>query len=604
MKQWLKNIAIAGATAGAVVLGAASASAVSFTVVIEKIELMPNGNSTDRFVIYNPAVGIGASATTNLDLLNANKTGATLPVVAPKAGTYNTMLVTFSSIAVAAETATVSATQSLVASLGTAQGFGREQGRAVLVMGDPGTTATSISAHLNNVAPGTPFATVPTMQPVVSNGATVRLPAFDFFLPAGNVAISGNSVNVTKAPVALSVARADVDSAAVPNVTIGVKPTAFKSVTTAQGGTTGSTFAFKTGLFASSLDLMPVYIATSTATSSTAVTAGSVTEVTFLDVADGTYLPLAWVDANNNSLLDSGEPTVMATAVSSVVTLNNNTNGADRQRFLTINKADLFGASATTTGVVSSTSAAFQTSATAGTNTGAPLGDTAAANPTGFLGQSNGFYLFPERSISLTIAAADATSGTINYANDAHECDTACGLRGTWTGATIANSTATASLTFTIGNISTPVLTTRFDKDGTTTTGGVNIGTGNLFRLTFNNTVAAAAAASSTILSHSATGGESVMGVTGAFGSITLSPVPLTSITDINRNAAGFGTFSVGTSLAGANNGVASGTADAGTITQAVATLDADAVGNYDGTLNRVRLFGANQLSLSADLGN
>ena len=86
MKQWLKNLAIAGATAGAVVLGAASASAVSFTVVIDKIELMPNGNSTDRFVIYNPAAGIGASETSTLDLLNANKTGATLPVVAPKIG--------------------------------------------------------------------------------------------------------------------------------------------------------------------------------------------------------------------------------------------------------------------------------------------------------------------------------------------------------------------------------------------------------------------------------------------------------------------------------------------------------------------------------------
>jgi hypothetical protein len=68
MKQWLKNFALAGATAAAAVLGAASASAVSFTVVIDKIELLENGNSADRFVVYNPATGVGGTATTTLDL--------------------------------------------------------------------------------------------------------------------------------------------------------------------------------------------------------------------------------------------------------------------------------------------------------------------------------------------------------------------------------------------------------------------------------------------------------------------------------------------------------------------------------------------------------
>ena len=596
MKQWLKNLAIAGATAGAVVLGAASASAVSFTVVIEKIELMPNGNSTDRFVIYNPAAGIGASATSTLDLLNANKTGATLSVAAPKAGTYNTMLVTFSNISVQAETATVSATQSLLASLGGAQGFGTELGRDVLVMGDAGTGGASIGTLLGGGI--TPV----TMQPIVSNGATVSLPAFDFFLPAANVVTTGTgTVNVTKVPVAISVARTDVDSAAVPNVTIGVKPTAFKQVTTAQGGTTGATFAFKTGLFRSALDLKPIYVATSTATSSTAVTAGSVTEVTFLDVADGTYLPLAWVDTDNDGLLDTDEPTIMATTATTIDPTNANlTGGTDKERFLTINKSDIFGANATTTGVISTTSAAFNTSATTtggsttNVNTGAPLGTT-GNNPTGMLGHSGTFKLFPAREISLTVLTSE--DGSVTIADNVEDCvaNNTCGLIGTWNGGAQVAANVTLAVTMTVGNVTTPSITFAVDKNGA---GGANLAdTNTVSYVVVDNAGSITNIAGNSLISYSQLSATS--------SQLKLSPVPLATIVNLDDTVnAGYGTYSVATATGMRVSGTPTGNNGVGSITQAAAVLDSDAAANYNRATRTARIIQTNRVNIDTSVGN
>ncbi|MBW8635585.1 hypothetical protein K1W69_00175 [Hoeflea sp. WL0058] len=564
MKQWLKNLAIAGATAGAVVLGAASASAVSFTVVIDKIELMPNGNSTDRFVIYNPAAGIGASATSTLDLLNANKTGATLPVTAPKSGTYNTMLVTFSEISVGARTASVSATQSLLASLGTTQGFGREQGRNVLIMGDPGTGAASISADLNN---GVAFATVPVMQPVVSNGATVSLPAFDFFLPASKVVTSGSGIiNVTSVPVPLAVARTDVDSASVPNVTIGVKDIAFKSVPTASGP-----FAAKVGLFRSALDMKPIYVGTATLVSNTSVTSKTITEVTFLDVADGTYLPLAWIDSDNDGLLDSGESAIM---VDSTNTLFSNT-----QNTLTINKETLFGSG--TAGTVSATSAAFT-----GSTTG--LGSTFGASANGFLGESETSYLFPAREISVTLAATPAASVTL--ANDADDCAANCGLTVTIGGgvAGVNPATAIAAVSLTVGSVALPSISLVIDDDNTSTAGGNTINAADIGKLAVTTNA-------ETVISNNALMTYSNDG--NGVGIIKISPVPLATITTIDRTAA-YGTYSLDVEIqANDPEGTALGAVDTTTLSSTDVAL---ASGGHTLATNTVLI----AKTLTADLGN
>jgi hypothetical protein len=544
MKQWLKNFALAGATAAAAVLGAASASAVSFTVVIDKIELLENGNSADRFVVYNPATGVGGTATTTLDLLNANKSGASLPIAAPKGGTYRTMLVTFSSIRVAAETADVSATQDVGALLGTAHGFGEELGRKVLVMGDPGTGATSISALLNG---GAAFATVPPMQPAVSNGVTVTLPAINFFLPTSNVVISGNSVGVTTLPVAIPVARNDVDSAQVPNVTVGVKGRAFAGSTALPEN--GGNFAVRVGLFRSALDLKPLYVQTATIVSNSLTTDASITEVTFLDVADGTYIPLAWIDANNNGLLDSGESTIMSDAASTALT-------TDAAR-LTINKEDLFGTGAA--GVVSSTSAAFDVSA-AGSALGTVFGGETA---NGYLGESGDFYAFPARAISITLTTTSAASVTLG--NDAIEC-TDCSLRAVWNGVATAPADAAAAVTLTIGNVTAPGILFRMDDDDTSTGADNNLNAADLLRLV---AITNADNCIDSINGFNLIKFASVDPAddTELYARLTISPVPLATLTNIDQ-ATAYGTYSISGSVRAQNTDtqVNIGAADAFTI--------------------------------------
>ncbi|MBI1363942.1 MAG: hypothetical protein GC134_08140 [Proteobacteria bacterium] len=599
MKQWLKNLAIAGATAGAVVLGAASASAVSFTVVIEKIELMKNGSDSDRFVIYNPSAGIAASATSTLDLLNANKTGATLGVAAPKSGTYKTMLVTFSKISVAAETATISATQDLTGALTGGEGFGSELGRKVLVMGEVDNNAGKIGALLGGGITAVP------MQPIVSDGSTVSLPSFNFFLPAANVVTTGTgTVNVLKNPVPISVARTDVDSAATPNVTIGVKARAFRGVSTTLGGTTGSTFTAKLGLFKSALDLKPVYVKSVTMVSSTAVGAGSVTEATFLDVADGTYLPLAWLDKDSDGLLDSGEAFIAVDGDDTglVTTTNNLAAGADHQHFLTVNKSDIFGANATTTGTISTTSAAFNTSATTtngsttNVNTGAPLGTTFGNNSDGYLGQSSSFYLFPAREISVTIAFTEDGSTTLDNGTDACAAATRCGLGITWQGGTVASNAHAATVTFTVGSVTAPSFTLELDNGG----GDGNLDNAETASLVVVDTAGKISEISgNALLTYAQTDANT--------STLKISPVPLATLIDMNRNVnTGFGTFSVVTAIQARNTGTgnALGAIDAGSITQAAATLDADAGGNYSGTTENVSIVNGNKVSLSANLGN
>lgn len=572
-----KHFAATFAAAG-MLLGAASASAVSFTVVIDKIEVMENGTSPDRITIYHPAAGIGEAATRTLDLLNANKAGTALPVRAPNAGTYRTMLVTFGDIRVAAETATVSDTTPLT--FGTTDGFGAEFGRQVLVMGDV-DPAAGIGLALGGVDPVVP------MQPIVSTGGSIALPAFNFFLRAADVVVNGNEVGVSRLPVPISVARNDVDSNLVPNVTVGVKGLAFGGPSSVLPANVGN-FNVKVGLFRSALDLKPVYMRTATIVSNSLATAASITEVTFVDVADGTYLPLAWYDANNNNLLDSGEATIMADVAG--------TDLSSSAALLTIDKAALFGTGAA--GVVSSTSAAFDVS-----DTGSPLGTLfGGATANGFLGESGSFYAFPAREISISIAAVNSAAASITYGDNDYECDDLCGLAVTWAGGAIANATADATLTFTVNGNTTPILTVKFDKDGST---GTDIDNGDVGHLTL--AAATAQAASSTLLSYSASGSGALAGIAVNDGAVlTISPVPLTSLLDLDVNVnTGFGEYSVGFAIQARDDGAALGGIDTGTITHADVVLDANAAaGHYNNALRRVRLIGANRVELTNSLGN
>ncbi len=95
MTKFTKSLyaAVFGAAA---MLGAVSAHATQFNVVVEKIELMKDGGSADRFVVYQPSAGIGEAATRSIDLFNATqKVGTALTIKNPPAGLYKTMLVTF-----------------------------------------------------------------------------------------------------------------------------------------------------------------------------------------------------------------------------------------------------------------------------------------------------------------------------------------------------------------------------------------------------------------------------------------------------------------------------------------------------------------------------
>lgn len=534
-----KHFAATVAAAG-VLLGAVSASAVSFTVVIDKIELMENATSPDRITIYHPAAGIGEAATRTLDLLNAHKNGTALPVRAPKAGTYRTMLVTFGDIRVSARAGSVSATQPL--SFDLTEGFGEEplSLRPVLVMGDV-DPASGIGQLLGGVQAAVP------MQPIVSNGNSVVLPAFNFFLPAANVVTSGDDrVNVTRKPVPISVARNDVDSNIVPNVTVGVKGLALDG---APGLPTSGNFVVKVGLFRSALDLKPLYVQTATIVSNSLTTDASITEVTFLDVADGTYIPLAWIDANNNGLLDSGESTIMSDAASTALT-------TDAAR-LTINKEDLFGTGAA--GVVSSTSAAFDVSA-AGSALGTVFGGETA---NGYLGESGDFYAFPARAISITLTTTSAASVTLG--NDAIEC-TDCSLRAVWNGVATAPADAAAAVTLTIGNVTAPGILFRMDDDDTSTGADNNLNAADLLRLV--------------AITNADNGIDSINGFnlikfasvdpaddTELYARLTISPVPLATLTNIDQ-ATAYGTYSISGSVRAQNTDtqVNIGAADAFTI--------------------------------------
>ena len=455
MKKLFKSLAIAGLATGALLSTAGLASAqqtASLTVVIDKIELMTNGDAVP-VTVYQPSAGIAANATTTIDLFNASqKLGVRLPIAAPQAGTYNTMLVTFSTLAVGNGVGS----RNLVTELQSTRQIGTDaQGRGVLIFGNCGTAATGVCGDLRPTPSGADIATAGVIQPIISTGlnTAINLPALNLFLPRNQVNISGTTVSVSRAPVMVPVASQAVDNAFRPNVVVAVSNTAFVSV--APGGS--PTHAIRVGLWecaaandcASGLTSpRPMVSTLATVISGTNVTAATVTEATLVDVPDGFYFPIAWRDANNNGLLDQNEYTVVygtaANTANNILHVVSDTSVGTRD--------GTYGVTASGASRILSWLPAGRVAAAGLTGTGGLGLDTAAAN--GVLGGASSVaaagFAFGPRAIDVTIAGPSTVNKTTAaaYQNDA-TTNGAAALRGTLAslgGAILANEAGTANL--------------------------------------------------------------------------------------------------------------------------------------------------------------
>lgn len=467
MKKLFKSLAIAGLATGALLSTAGLASAqqtASLTVVIDKIELMTNGDAIP-VTVYQPSAGIAATATTTIDLFNASqKLGVRLPIAAPQAGTYHTMLVTFSTLAVGNGVGS----RNLVTELQSTRQIGTDtQGRGVLVFGSCGTgsfgaggSGFGVCADLRPGLAGTDIASAGVIQPIISTGlnTAINLPALNLFLPRNQVNISGTTVGnttvtVSRAPVMVPVASQAVDNAFRPNVVVAVSNTAFVSV--APGGS--PTHAIRVGLWecaaandcASGLTSpRPMVSTLATVISGTNVTAATVTEATLVDVPDGFYFPIAWRDANNNGLLDQNEYTVVYGTATN--TANNILHVVSDTSVVT--KDGTYGVTASGASRILSWLPAGRVAAAGLTGTGGLGLDTAAAN--GILGGASSVaaagFAFGPRAIDVTIAGPSTVNKTTAaaYQNDA-TTNGAAALRGTLAslgGAILANEVGTANL--------------------------------------------------------------------------------------------------------------------------------------------------------------
>ena len=302
MTKFTKSLyaAVFGAAA---MLGAVSAHATQFNVVVEKIELMKDGGSADRFVVYQPSAGIGEAATRSIDLFNATqKVGTALTIKNPPAGLYKTMLVTFGNITIGDDAGNVSKTLNTnLESLGV---LGNELGRSVLILGDDGdgVGGTADIADLIGIGSAAP------VQPMTVTDGVVTLPSLNFFLPSDGNGVDESTGDLIATPTFIPSMSQNIDRADIPNVVIGVNETGFINTDKANAGN----FTYRVGLFRSALDKRPVVSRAVAFVSKTDNAEIGVKEVTFLDVPEGTFFPVAWIDADGNQLWDQDEVTAVA----------------------------------------------------------------------------------------------------------------------------------------------------------------------------------------------------------------------------------------------------------------------------------------------------
>jgi hypothetical protein len=375
MKNLLKSALFLAGTAGLVGVAAQSAEAVSFTVVVNKIEYIADADNypTSREVVYDYQSGIGSSTSKTIDLFNATqKTGTGLAIRHPGAGTYETVCVHFESAKLEDGVNSTSVTSAL----NTAGFTNTLAGLEVMCLGAGGTGANSVATLI-----GTPTA---PMVPAVAAGTAVTTPRLNIEVDSSAAQLSGSTYSFTSLPTVSTVRTTNSDNADVANVLVEVDDRAAFTSTAATSGYVSGTTYVRVGAFANTRPLPTRPIAstrykTSSSASSTVVTlydVGTGTDVNSNGVLDGgdtetEVVLLAWIDADNDSKLDAGEYFTRQ---------NGTTNIAD---------------------------AVVSVSGTTDVSTVAMWGSVAANK-----GMSATAIAFPPRSISITLEAATVASAT------------------------------------------------------------------------------------------------------------------------------------------------------------------------------------------------
>lgn len=410
MSKFFKSLSVVTAAA-TVAFGASVAEAAQFNVVVDKIEVMRDGGANDRFVVYQPSAGIGETATRSIDLFNASqKAGTALTIAPPPAGTYTTMLVTFGVITIGDDAGNVSNTlNTTLEGLGV---LGNELGRSVLILGDDGDGVGGTADIADLVGAGSPA----PIQSIVSGGAgsIVALPSLNFFLPSDGSGVDEQTGALLANPVFIPTLSQSVDRANLPNVVVGVKESGFINTEAAIAGN----FVYRVGLFRSALDKRPVVSRAVTFASKTEHDELGIQEVRFLDVPEGTYIPVAWIDANSNGLWDEGELTVVANGTIADIsfTVDYDAVGLIEDGVAkTISTTYVSGVSATVDNAVSAS--LFE----GGANIATDLTD-------GFIGEAASFTM-PARGVRVDLEIQDQPNLTTEWVNNG--LNGLSGLKGT-----------------------------------------------------------------------------------------------------------------------------------------------------------------------------
>jgi hypothetical protein len=399
MNKFLKSALVVAGVAGA--FGAAEANAVSFTVVVDKIELVGDADNypNTAVTVYEPRSGVGEAATKTTNLFDATqKLGVSYTLRKPGAGTWESVVISFSEIKAVSGASEVD----LLAAYTTAGTLATNGAYGVMVLGDDGDgTADSLQ--------GTFAAAVAPIQTIITDGADFTLPALDWFLPESAVVANGSSIAISQLPrPTLAVSQA-TDSASRANVLVQVdSDTAF----TGEAGWTLGASTVTVGLFDSTVPETPLVATTFTAPSPAAVSEIELIDVPNSKDTDKNIYPLAWIDGDSDGRLDTGEAFTFAEATRA-------TNGLTVSGTADISASNFIGV----------------------TNGGADgILDTVAID-------------FPGRTISLTVEATNVASATATdcATANARDADTgliapAAGLTGiaaathTFCGATTASS--------------------------------------------------------------------------------------------------------------------------------------------------------------------
>lgn len=330
MNKLLRSALAVAAVAG--ISGyAATASAKSFTAVIDKIEMVQDADqyNNSRVTVYEPAADIGEATTKTVDLFDSTDRSGVAFTVSTDALTsgevYEAMVIHFSSINAVSGSETFDvATQ--FSNAGTMANVG---GLFQLVLGEDGTGASSVETIYTNAAA--------TMQSVIAGGA-LTLPGLTMEVTETDVVDDGSgSIEVASLPPVASVAvTTGSDNASRANVLVDVSTGSFDAVS----GITADSSVVTVGLFQTTsgstvLDnrTSPLYSKTLTYVSPTVFS-----QVEFVDVAATTantkLFPIAWIDSDSDGKLDAGEfyavsNTTVATGAFSVSAAESITGSSD-----------------------------------------------------------------------------------------------------------------------------------------------------------------------------------------------------------------------------------------------------------------------------------